>query len=364
MSRPVLFICRTVCRQNLIIYIDTDNGFKLKVGPDPNSVSAHYFSLTEQGLIAGEKGLDEKVKIDSPLTTGVHGGEYLPLWFGPDYPTDQRRDDAYSACFDSSVLVEDFKILGNPTVKLTLSSDKNCGQITVRLSDINPDGLITRVTYGTLNLCNRDAQDAAQAVNPNEPYQVELKMDFIAQTIPKGHRMRIALSSSYFPLLWSAPEKAAITLEPERQILMLPQFQGASIANPFEPPTTAPEEKITVIRESTNQRKISEDVCDGVVNVSIVDDFGRMQFDSHGLWVDQLAEENYWAHPQDPEQTRANTKWQHHSGRDDWQISSHTEMDIRCDKQNFYIKASLKALQNDQVIFEKSWNEVVSRVAV
>ncbi len=332
--------------------------------PDENKISMDQWSLTHNGLSSSIKKLGSQMEIDSPLTTGVHGGEYIALWFGPDYPTDQRRDDALSVCFDSAILESDLKIVGNPKLKLKLSSNSTCGQLTVRLSDVAPNGKVTRVTYGTINLRNRDSLESTQEVVANKVYEIELQMDFIAQTIPKGHRMRVALSSSYFPLLWTTPEKSSVTLAPDQQSLMLPIFTGTQIPEPFEPPVSAEPEKVTMLREASNKRVISEDVATGVVRVDIEDDFGRTQFDRHGLWVDQVCHESYSAHPDDPDQTRAHTYWQHQTGRDDWQVSSETEISVTCDKDDFYIKAGFKAYQNDKLIYEKDWGETVPRIAV
>ncbi len=332
--------------------------------PDQEKVTVQNWSLTNSGLFADHEKLVSAIKIDSPLTTGVHSGEYMALWFGPDYPTDQRRDDVLSVCFDTDMLKQDLKIVGNPKLKLKVSSNKSCGQLTARLSDIAPDGQVTRVTYGMINLQNRDSLDSVQEVIPGEVYEVEVQLDFIAQTIPQGHKMRVALSSSYFPLLWTTPEKAEVTLEPDSQTLLLPTYQGREIPNPFEPPTSATPEKTTILRESSNKRVISEDVATGVVSIDIEDDFGSMRFDQHGLCVEQIAKEHYSCHPDDPHQTKARTKWHHRTSRDDWQVSSDTEMTITCDNNNFYINAKLTAYHGDELVYEKIWNEAVVRISV
>ena len=332
--------------------------------PDLEKVKPQTWCLTDTGLANDRQELSTAVKIDSPLTTGTHSGEFMALWFGPDYPTDQRPDDALSICFDTEVLSQDIDIVGQPILKLKVSSEKPCGQLTARLSDIAPDGQVTLVTYGMINLKNRDAINCAQEVIPGEVYEIVLQLDFIAQTIPKGHKIRIALSSSYFPLLWPAPEKTAIILETGFQTLLLPVYHGEEIPNPFEPPTSAKPEKITMFREASNKRTITEDVATGIVSVDIEDDFGCMRFDQHGLCVEQIAKEHYSAHPDDPNQTLAKTKWHHKTSREDWQASSDTEMTITCDKDNFYIKAKLTAYQGNELVLRRSWDEMVARISV
>lgn len=332
--------------------------------PDTEKTGVQRWSLTGHGMQPGCQPLDAELKISSPLTCGVHAGKFLPLWLGPDFPTDQRRDDALSLCFDTDVLQEDLKILGNPVLRLNVSSDKSCGQLTARLSDIAPDGQVTRVTYGTLNLNNRNAQEVGQAVKAGDTYAIDVQMDFIAQIIPRGHRMRIALSDSYFPLLWTAPEKTAIALLPSVQTLELPLYAGGTIENPFQPAQTAAAEPVTIFRQPSNQRRICEDVASGMTRVEIEDDFGCMRFDRHGMCVDHIAREQYCAHPEDPDKTSASTHWVRKTYRDGWQVTSETAMNIHCDRDNFYIEASLTATHGDIVVCEKTWNETIARRSV
>ncbi|MFS9605101.1 CocE/NonD family hydrolase C-terminal non-catalytic domain-containing protein, partial [Klebsiella pneumoniae] len=104
------------------------------------------FSLDESGLNPGAEPLATPRSICSPLTTGLHQGEYCAIWFGPDGPTDQRRDDANSLCFDSQPLTEPLALLGDARLTLRLASDTTCGQLVARLNAIAPDGHVTQIS--------------------------------------------------------------------------------------------------------------------------------------------------------------------------------------------------------------------------
>ena len=68
--------------------------------------------------------------------------------------------------------------------------------------------------------------------------RVTFHLDHIAYRLPKGHRLRIAISSSYWPLLWPAPEAATITLF--GGTLNLPVRRTAKRAeHVFAPPVSA-----------------------------------------------------------------------------------------------------------------------------
>ena len=95
----------------------------------------------------------------------------------------------------------------------------------MRLSDVQPAGQVARITYGVLNLALRD-HDNPQPLIPGEPIEVELELDMAGYRIPAGHRLRVALTSANFPMVWPVPRRAALILQPGLQSLALPVFTG------------------------------------------------------------------------------------------------------------------------------------------
>ena len=51
---------------------------------------------------------------------------------------------------------------------------------------------------------------------------MKIKLDDIAWRVPKGHRIRVAISTSYFPMMWPAPEPVTLTLYAGKSQLFLP----------------------------------------------------------------------------------------------------------------------------------------------
>ena len=69
-----------------------------------------------------------------------------------------------------------------------------------------------------------------------------LELDGIAQAIPAGHRLRLALSPAYWPWLWPAPEPVTLAVAHRGQPLVLPVRSRAprtSELRPFEEPEGA-----------------------------------------------------------------------------------------------------------------------------
>ena len=92
----------------------------------------------------------------------------------------------------------------------------------MRLNDIAPDGASTRVTYAVLNLTHRDSHEKPRALKPGKAYTVRVQMNDIAHAFPAGHRIRLAISTCYWPLAWPAPEAATLTLTTGASTLTLP----------------------------------------------------------------------------------------------------------------------------------------------
>ena len=331
--------------------------------PDPQVQWTDY-SLTDQGLSPGQQVLGSPRSICSPLTTGLHQGEYCAIWFGPDGPTDQRRDDAQSLCFDTPPLAEPLALLGDVRLHLRLASDTCCGQLVARLNAVAPDGQVTQITYGVLNLALREDFSRLTPPVPGEPLDVQLSLDHIGTRVPAGYRLRLALSTASFPLLWPSRELTTLTVLPALQRVQLPVFSGAAVPCPFDAPQAATPAALEVLRAAAPKRTLIEDVGSGEVCVKIEDDLGAVRFTEHGLAVDQRCTEQYRTLPWDPLSTRADIHWQYRVERAPWSVAVDSHLQVHADAQWFYIEAQQQAWENGVQVHHRTWSRRVARVAL
>src|SRR4029077_4371644 len=124
---------------------------------------------------------------------------------------DQRPDDALSLVFDSAILDVPLEILGGPVVDLTLESDQPVAQIAVRLNEVAPNGESTRVTWGVLNLTHRDGHNDPKPLEVGHRTRAVIKMNEAGHRFSAGSRIRLALSTSYWPIVWPSPVTPNIT---------------------------------------------------------------------------------------------------------------------------------------------------------
>ena len=302
------------------------------------------------------------LSVNSPLTTGAASGEFCVIWCGPDFPTDQRQDDANSLCFDSEPMLQATSMLGGAVFKARVTSDQNCGQMILRLCDVAPDGSSTRITYGMLNLAMRQGLDNPQPVIAGQAMDITIKLDDTGYEIPPGHTLRLSISSAYFPLLWPAAQKANLSLDLSGAQLNIPCHDRSGRLNrDLGHGYVCPVNAITDIRPEKHTRSTQINAANGLHTTLIDDDFGEFTFVDHGLTVGQTCHEEHAVLPHDPHSATSLCQWHSHQSRTGWEIDVHTSLKVTCDATHFYLDARLEALENGQQVHLKTWQESISR---
>ncbi|GFE48516.1 peptidase S15 [Roseobacter cerasinus] len=314
--------------------------------------------LNRHGLTDGRGTIT--TPICSPQDTGAEAGEYCAIWGGPDMPGDQREDDAKSACFDTAPADQDTDIFGAPKVRLRLSSDQPQAQIAVRLCDVHPDGASTRITYGALNLSHREDPADPAPMPTDTPMPVELWLDTIAYRLPKGHKLRLSVSTAYWPLIWPAPQSGTITLQGGSLHLPVRRTARREEVN-LPPPEAAPPPQAEALRATGNSRTREVDMATGIVTLRIKDDFGKTRDLDHGLISGSAAQETWSIHPDDPLSAHGACRWTQELERDDIRLRTEASCEMWSDATHFHLSARLEAYENDRLIYERDLTDSVAR---
>lgn len=327
---------------------------------------AQIRSPRQKRLFLVDKDLREtpgplSAQINSPQHCGLAGGEYCAIWLGPEMPGDQRADDALSLCFDGALLEDDLSLLGAPEVRLALSADQPHAQIAVRLCHIHPDGASTRITYGVLNLSHREGAADPRPLVPGETYDVTLKLDHIGYRVPAGHRLRVAISSTYWPLVWPSPTPTTLTLS--RAEIALPYVDNASEdACAFPPPDGEAPWRTSELRPPSNSRVVEHDLSSGKIRLCIDDDFGKVEDCEHGLISGSVARERWTIHPDDPLSAHGQTHWTDELERGGIRLRTETYAEMSSDITHFHLVARIEAYENDVLIYERDVRDSIARM--
>ena len=315
--------------------------------------------------LAQVEGRKETQIVASSLSTGVTFGEWCPYGLAGELPADQRPDDGRSVCFDTAPLSEHIEIFGAPVLSFALSADKPSAMIAARLEDVAPDGSSTLVTYGLLNLTHRDGHEQPEALVPGQIYTVKVVLNDIAQAFPAGHRIRLALATSHWPIAWPSPEMAALTLETGSATLSLPVRQPSPSDDrllPFASPEEAEAAPYVVTKLAGRNRTITEDPTTGDVTVTVHRERASYRLDAIDLDFAADAIEHYRMREADPSATTAETVATWRLSRGDWRIRTETVTHVRCTQTTFEVEARLKAFESDTQIASRTWKSSIPRM--
>jgi hypothetical protein len=334
------------------------------VWPSPD-IAPRVFHLNPAGL-GTEPGEETAIEIASPQSVGLAAGEWMPwIAFGeePELPLEQSPDDERSVTFETEPLVDRLEILGNPMATLELVADRPVANIVVRLCDVAPDGTSMRVAYGALNLTRRGGLEDPQPLTPGERIRVEVPLYVAAHSFPEGHRIRVAISTAYWPVIWPAPEAAIVTLYTVASSIALPVRpprleDGASA---FTEPSSAPLMERAQLEPPMIERTTSHDAATGEAVLHQLDDAGLFRLEAHDLNCGARTERWLRIRDDDPTTARADMHWTWRLERGDWRIRTEVAGAVWCTASTFETETRIEAFEGDDRVFERTWTKSIPR---
>ena len=334
-------------------------------GAWPQAAQGQRLYLNAQGL-ASQSAPKAKHTVRSPQHTGADSGEYCIIWLGPEFPGDQRQDDSGSLTFDGAALKQDIDRVGAPVLTLQVSVDQPVANVAVRLNSIWPDGAVSRLTYAVANLTHLHgtaSHEQPQALEPGKVYTVRIQLDDVAYRVPKGHRLRVSLSTSYWPLIWPAPQPVTLTVHSGASHIDLPvrAKKRGDKAPQFAPPEAAAPVRLKTLDAPWNKREVRIDQATGERRMVIEDDFGRSTNLDHGLTTWGRGRESYSILPEDPLSARQDCHWSMETSRGDWVTRTETYSSMRATATHFHITGRLEAYEGKKQILVRHWDEKIKR---
>jgi putative CocE/NonD family hydrolase len=306
----------------------------------------------------------------SPQSCGLGAGEWCPLDGGgdaPEFQSDQREDDGKSLCFDTLPLDQDVTLLGAPVLTAELAIDRPAGFVVVRLCDVAPDGLSSRITYALHNLAHDENHATVTAVTPGKTRRVTIRLNDLSYRLKPGHRLRLALSTSYWPMVWPAAEPVALSLVSGTATLTLPMRaskpEDAGLAD-FAPATSAPPLAVKVLRPGQSSRIVERDCASGRITATYANDGGLTYLDHADVAIGSTSTDYYEIDEADPATARLRMEKTARWERPGWNIRIAVVEDMTADKHAFHIFSRIEAFENDVSVFSREWTTAVPRNGV
>jgi putative CocE/NonD family hydrolase len=335
--------------------------------------------IESRAYAIGVKGLEEEPRgeaaiftVSSTLATGSAAGSWCPFGSPAELPSGQAEDDLRSLVFDSQLLHERFEILGACELRLRLASDSPGGLIAARLEDVFPDGDSARVTYALLNLTHREGHEDPQALAPGEVYDVTLRFKDAAHAFLPGHRVRLALSTAYWPIAWPHPWLFTLTVQTQGSRLELPvrppRAEDTHLP-PFEEPEGAPELETTELHPSATVKSFSSSASGESlyrVSTDVNEDDGPAltRIEETRMEHGHSTVEEFSIAESDPLSAKAKIFHDAVFRRDGWSTRVRTRTRMVSDSSDFHLEAEIEAFEGDRRVYHRTWSVSVPRDGV
>ena len=336
--------------------------------PSPN-IQDRVWYLNADGL-SKDSGDKESLEVSSPATIGRTN----PNWGhwgapAPECAMDQRSDDAVSLCFDSLPLEEPLAILGTPVVNLEVSSDRPAAQLSVRLSEVRTDGQVTQVSFGVWNLTHDEKHENIAPVETGVPVRLRVRLNDNAYRFAAGSRIRVAVATGLWPVIWPAPEIVKLQLTTGVSTVSLPvradrdedlnlRELAPAESTPVPSRTKLKPHQPVVCRQE-------EDMATGKLAYISIENEGITRIDGNGWEHGNTIRRRYEINARDSLSASLDLEGEDVFGREgELDVHIATRCRITSDRTDFHVEAELDATENGNLVFSRRWKESIPRDGV
>ena len=187
-----------------------------------------------------------------------------------------------------------------------------------------------------------------------------VRLDAIAQAIPAGHRLRVAISTSYWPWVWPSPEPVTLTVHAgagSRLALPVRAPRESDAALPgFGPPEWSAPLEQELLRSDPTSRTLDRDLAGGAHEVHFQWDVGghRRLIDG-GPELDDTNRTSYRIVEGDPLSASVQVRCESTLAREDWHTRVETDSRMTATATEFLVSHTLDAYEGDERVYARTW---------
>ncbi|MBA2717960.1 MAG: CocE/NonD family hydrolase [Chloroflexi bacterium] len=280
---------------------------------------------------------------------------------------DLRPDDALGPTFTAAPLEADLDVVGFPAVILHWESPVPVATAVVRLLDVAPDGTPFQVSAGILNLTHRASHTSPEALEPGVVSEIRIALRSTAHRFGAGHRIRLSVASSMWPVVWPSPFPADYGLHLGGEAanaarLILPTLPGGHRGADVPPFKTTPAglREIGSYRGEAPTWQVIEDVMDGSVTV-VTSEFGETTLPDGRTTLYSGERLEMTARDADPAHARMHNEVVYRLREDGSEILIEANGTIRTTETDFHMNVGLNVTLDGAPFFERGWLETIPR---
>lgn len=310
---------------------------------------------------------EDTLAILGDQTHGMQFGAFVAFGGDGESPIDQRMDDGKALTFTGETVQADVDVVGFPELTLTVSSDRPQALVAVRLCDVATDSQSTLVSYGVLNLTHQESHEYPTALTPHEKYQVKIQLNPIAHTIKAGHRWRLAISPTFFPVVWPSPEPVTLSIYTGTETyLTLPvrphRDDEDNVLRAFDPPEHTPYLPHEIVMPYPTKRTVEYDAISGKTTLTDTHySSDRIRLLDDGLEFETVTVDKHMIHRDLPLSATSTCIHSSSFQRGNWSVRIEAQATLTSDLHHFHLTNQIDAYEDNVRIFTRTWHKSIPR---
>lgn len=121
--------------------------------------------------------------------------------------------------YSTDILERPIQVAGKIKVELFVQSDRKDTDFSIRLCDVYPDGKSFILTQGIKRARFREGHEIEKFMEPDSIYKITIELEDMAITFIEGHRMRIDITSSNYPMFDINPNTGGEMYKPDDTLI-------------------------------------------------------------------------------------------------------------------------------------------------
>jgi putative CocE/NonD family hydrolase len=324
----------------------------------PSEGQLKNFYLDDRLLSTSAARQTAPIRIDTPQQCGFYAGEWCPLdggGDGPEFQGDNRLDDGLSVCFDTPVLTAPLRLVGMPKFKTNIVLDGPTALLVLRLNEIAPDGTSGRVTFALRRV------KRPEGVKAGERFSLELDLKGVAYEFSPGCRIRLALSTTYWPMVWPEPRDGGVTIYPDATMFSLPAMPESAVHDlpEFEKPVAAPPIPSEEVEPGRVLRTVTWDATTG--RTELASHAERRKYRLGELTLGGRGGQTYSIMPNDGASARAVFTSLQTYDRPSWSVRLEARTEVGWHDDVMTLDSHMEAFEGDESVFKRGWKHRFKR---
>ena len=327
----------------------------------PQAGDGRTLFLNPGGLVEHSPEEPQSLTVPNHLDHGECGGDTGYFGRAGGLPLDQSEDDDRSLCFDSPPLEQDLHLIGHAELSCEVIRDQADAQLVCRLCEMTPDGRSHLVVRQVHQLALDGALDTVAPFMDDKPVRYRIRLPSTAYRFTRGNRIRLALGTSYWPLVWPGFRPATVRVLTRNAQLKLPCLtQVTGLSMPFPKHRDLPVRPTWTIESEAPPQRGRTGPADGLRHTYWMVPRVTLQFPEISLRVSQQTSAHYRLDMTGHHRLHCHLDHRIEIRRPDGTVQINSALWAMADRDGLIIESTLSVHWNQEHVAKKVWRSAYS----